>query len=300
MDTWRVDVSKKRTSALKLLAFVFPALLFYLAFVVIPAGGGIWYSLTDWNLLNPAPRFVGLANYVEALTQDRTFLTAILFTVRYVALMVILQNVLALALAVLVEARRRGRVLFRTLFFMPNMISMIIAGFMWLFIFTRVLPQLGESGFLAFLNHTWLGDPRWSFYAILIVSLWAGVGYLMVIYVAALQAVPQQMIEAASIDGANPFRVFWSITLPSILPGITIGTFLSLNTSFKVFEVVYSLTGGGPGRATQVIALNIFEEAFNMSNRYGYASAKATLLFLLVFTITLIQLRLMKSRELQA
>ena len=289
-----------RLQMLKLLAFVFPALVFYIIFVLVPAGGGIWYSFTNWNGLNPTFRFVGLANYVEALTKDTSFLKSVLFTLKYVVLMVILQNVLALGLAVLVEGRRRGKVLFRTLFFMPNMISMIIAGFMWLFIFTRVLPGIAANGFLAFVDHSWIGDPRWSFYAILIVSLWAGVGYLMVIYVAALQGVPREMIDAASIDGANSFRVFRSITLPSILPGITIGVFLSLNSSFKVFEVVYALTGGGPGRATQVVALNIFEEAFNMSNRYGYASAKATLLFLLVFAITIIQLRLMKSRELQA
>jgi raffinose/stachyose/melibiose transport system permease protein len=189
---------------------------------------------------------------------------------------------------------------FRTLLFLPNMISMIIGGFMWLFIFTRVLPRLDPDGLLGFLNQTWIGDPSWSFVAILTVSLWAGVGYLMVIYVAALQGVPRQLLESAAIDGAGRVRVVLSIILPMILPAVTIGIFLSLNMSFKVFEVVYALTGGGPGRATQVIALNIFEEAFNMSQRFGYASAKATILFLVVFTITLVQLRVMKRREVEA
>jgi raffinose/stachyose/melibiose transport system permease protein len=287
-------------SAAKLLGFVAPALAFYVVIVLIPAIGGIWYSFTNWNLLNPNPRFVGLANYVEALTQDRYFLGSLLFTLRYVGFMVVLQNVIALVLALLVEARSRGRLLFRTLLFLPNMISMIIGGFMWLFIFTRVLPRLNPDGLLGFLNQTWIGDPSWSFVAILTVSLWAGVGYLMVIYVAALQSVPRQLLESAAIDGAGGIRVVGSIILPMILPAVTIGVFLSLNMSFKVFEVVYALTGGGPGRATQVIALNIFEEAFNMSQRFGYASAKATLLFLVVFMITLVQLRVMKRREVEA
>ena len=281
------------------LFFVMPALLFYVVFVLIPAAGGVWYGMTNWNGLNPNYRFVGLSNYIEALTEDKVFLDSVLFTLKYVFFMVVLQNVLALLLAVLIEGGKRGKVFFRTTLFMLNMISMVIGGFVWLFIFTQVLPEIAGLGIFSFLDQSWIGDPVWSFYAILIVSLWVGVGYLMVIYIAALQGVPSQLKEAAEIDGASRMRLFTSIVLPMILPAITIGMFLALNMAFKVFEVVYALTGGGPGRATQVIALNIFEEAFNMSNRYGYASAKATLLFMLVFIITLIQLRIMKKREVE-
>lgn len=284
----------------KLLAFTAPALVFYITLVLVPAAGGIWYSFTNWNGLNPSYRFVGLQNYVEALVEDEYFIASLLFTLRYVGVMVVLQNAFALLLALLVEARTRGRLVFRTLLFLPNMISMIIGGFIWLFMFTRVLPRLDPAGVLGFLNQSWIGNPSWSFVAILTVSLWAGVGYLMVIYIAALQGVPRQLIESARIDGAGPLRVARFVTLPMILPAVTIGVFLSLNMSFKVFEVVYALTGGGPGRATQVVALNIFEEAFNMSYRYGYASAKATLLFLVVFAVTLVQLRVMKKREVEA
>ncbi len=279
--------------------FVMPALFFYLLFVLIPAAGGVWYGMTNWNGLNPDYRFIGFSNYIEALTEDIIFLDSVLFTLKYVFFMVVLQNLLALGLAVLIEGRQRGKVLFRTTLFMPNMISMVIGGFVWLFIFTRVLPELARFPVFSFLDQSWIGNPAWSFYAILIVSLWVGVGYLMVIYIAALQGVPSQLKEAAEIDGASRGRAFLAVVLPMILPAVTIGVFLSLNMSFKVFEVVYALTGGGPGRATQVIALNIFEEAFNMSNRYGYASAKATLLFILVFIITLIQLRVMKRREIE-
>ncbi|MEK8130575.1 sugar ABC transporter permease [Paenibacillus filicis] len=292
--------TRKWKSSIILLAFVAPALLFYAVFTLAPAFGGVWYSLTDWNGLNPHYSWVGFANYVEALTDDPVFLDSLKFTLKYVLFMVVLQNVIAIALAVLVETRGRSKAWFRTIFFMPNMISMIIGGFMWLFIFTKVLPYVAIHWGMPFLDRSWIGDPNTSFYSILILSLWGGVGYLMVIYMAALQGVPQSLKEAAMIDGANAGEIFRHVTLPLIYPALTIGIFLTLNNSFKVFEAVFALTGGGPGRSTQVIALNIMEEAFKLHSRYGYASAKAMLLFLIVFLITLIQLRIMKNREVEA
>jgi raffinose/stachyose/melibiose transport system permease protein len=296
-----MEINRKWNRTAALLAFVLPALLFYAIFTIAPAVGGVWYSLTDWDGLNPHYRMVGLENYVEALTEDTAFGHAVWFTLKYVICMVILQNMFAILLAVLIESRKRSKALFRTIFFMPNMISMIIGGFMWLFIFTKVLPSLAKNmGLLSFLDRSWIGDPHYSFLTILIVSLWGGVGYLMVIYIAALQGVPKHLKEAAEIDGAGSFQCFRYVTLPMIYPAITIGIFLTLNSSFKVFDVVYALTGGGPGRATQVMALNIFEEAFNFSERFGYASAKAMILFLIVFLITLVQLWVMKNREVEA
>lgn len=292
--------SNRRKRSVALLAFVLPALAFYSVFMLAPAAGGVWYSMTDWNGLNPAFRWVGFANYAEALTQDRSFLKAILFTLKYVVFMVILQNAISLALAVFVESRGRSKAWFRTIFFMPNMISLIIGGYMWMFIFTKVLPMAAKKFGWRFLDQSWIGDPDYSFYSILILSLWGGAGYLMVIYIAALQNVPRALKESAEIDGAGPFRAFRSVTLPMIYPALTIGLFLTLNSSFKAFEAVYALTGGGPGRSTQVIALNIYEEAFSFSNRFGYASAKAMILFAIVFVITLVQLSVMKRREMEA
>jgi raffinose/stachyose/melibiose transport system permease protein len=292
-------MSKKQKDIIMLLAFTAPALIFYLIFVLAPAAGGMWYSLTDWNGLNPTYNMVGFANYKEALFDDMVFKKSILFTLKYVGYMVVLQNVIALFLAVLIESRKKTKMFFRTICFMPNMISLIIGGLMWMFIFTKVLPFIAENTFMKFLDQSWIGDPNFSFYAILILSLWGGVGYLMIIYIAALQGVPKAHKEAASVDGANSVQIFFKVVLPMIVPSITIGIFIALNSSFKVFDAVYALTGGGPGRATQVIALNIFEEAFNMNHRYGYASAKAILLFLIVFLITLVQLKIMKSKEVE-
>lgn len=292
--------TKHRKKTLILLAFVLPALLFYAVFMLVPAIGGAWYSFTDWNGLNPTYNGVGFSNYVEALTQDSFFVDSVWFTLKYVVAMVVLQNVLAVFLAVLIESRGRSKGWFRTIFFMPNMISMIIGGFMWLFIFTKALPYIAEHAGMLFLDRSWIGDPTYSFYAIVIVSLWGGVGYLMVIYIASLQGVAQSLKEAAAIDGANGWQIFRNITLPMIYPAVTIGIFVTLNNSFKAFDAVFALTGGGPGRSTQVIALNIFEEAFKMSGRYGYASAKAMILFLVVLIITLVQLRIMKRKEVEA
>lgn len=292
--------AKFRSPNRVLLLFVLPALIFYIVFMLLPALGGIWYSLTDWNGLNRAYRFVGIANYIEALTSDTVFRHSLLFTFQYVVFMVVLENAVALLLAVLIESRRRAKSLLRTVFFVPNMISMIIAGFLWMFIFTRVVPYFAEHSVFRFLDVPWIGDARFSFLAILIVSIWGGAGYLMVIYIAALQSVPAELEEAAAIDGANAPQIFRHVTLPMILPSLTICIFVTLNGSFKVFDVVYALTEGGPGTSTQVVALNIYREAYSLNNRFGYASAKAMLLFAIIAVLTGIQLFLMKRREVEA
>jgi raffinose/stachyose/melibiose transport system permease protein len=213
--------------------------------------------------------------------------------------MVVLQNGIALGLALFIESIKRGKVLFRTLYFFPNMISMIIGAFIWIFIFTRLIPVVADTFAFDFLRQSWIGDPKYSFYSILILSLWGGVGYLMIIYIAALQNVPMALKEAALIDGANKYQVFYHIVRPMISHAITIGIFISLSSSFKVFDQVYALTGGGPGRSTQVVSLNIFNEAFHFQNRYGYASAKAIILFVIIAVITLIQLVIMKRKEVE-
>lgn len=295
-----MNITRKNKQSIILLAFVLPALMFYVVFTIAPAFGGVWYSLTNWNGLNPTYQMVGFSNYNEALGNDPYFIKSIGFTLKYVIVMVVLQNVIALLLAVFVESRRKSKVLFRTIFFMPNMLSLIIGGFMWVFIFTKVLPVIAKKTGLLLLDQSWIGDPSFSFYSIVILSLWGGVGYQMVIYIAALQGVPKQLREAAAIDGANSIQNFQHVTLPMIYPAVTIGIFLTLSTSFKVFDAVFALTGGGPGRSTQVIAINIVEEAFRFNQRYGYASAKAIILFIIVLLITMVQLWIMKRREVEA
>ena len=281
-----------------LILFCLPALLLYSIFVLYPALGGFWYSLTNWNGLNPTYSYVGLSNYKELLG-DENFIQSLRFTTKYVIYMVVLQNFIALTIAIIIESLKKGKNILRTIFFFPNMISMIIGGFIWMFIFTKVFPYLVDNIGLTLLDQSWIGNPQYSFYSILILSLWGSVGYLMIIYIAALQSIPTSLVEAARIDGANKLQVIWHVIRPLIMNSITIGIFISLSASFKVFDQVYALTGGGPGRATQVVSLNIFMEAFAMRSRYGYASAKAIILFVTILLITGIQLMVMKRKEVE-
>lgn len=289
----------KRNPNISLMLFVAPALIVYGLFKLLPAVLGLFYATTDWNGLNKAYNFVGITNFIEILS-DKYFWNSVLFTLKYVVVMVIVTNVLALVLATLIESINRGKGLFRTVFYMPNMISMIIGGYMWMFIVTKVLYYMADNWGFTFLDKSWIGDPKYAFIAIIVVASWGSVGYLMIIYMAALQGVPSSLKEAATLDGASGWQTFWSIILPMIRHAVTICVFWTLNASFQVFDVIYSLTGGGPGRATQSTAMNIYEEAFKGNIRYGYATAKSTVLFIIVLIITIIQLRLMRKKEHEA
>lgn len=289
----------KRNPNISLMLFVAPALIVYGLFKLLPAVLGLFYATTDWNGLNKAYNFVGITNFVEILS-DKYFWDSVLFTFKYVIVMVIVTNVIALLLATLIESINRGKGLFRTVFYMPNMISMIIGGYMWMFIVTKVLYYMADNWGFTFLDKSWIGDPKYAFIAIIVVASWGSVGYLMIIYMAALQGVPSSLKEAATLDGASGWQTFWSIILPMIRHAVTICVFWTLNASFQVFDVIYSLTGGGPGRATQSTAMNIYEEAFKGNIRYGYATAKSTVLFIIVLIITIIQLRLMRKKEHEA
>ncbi len=284
----------------KMFLFVLPALICFLAIKLIPAIMGIFYSMTNWNGLNPSYKFIGLENFKTLFTDDPDFWNSMGFTLKYVLFAIVLMNFIALLLAVLIENLHHGKGIFRTIFYMPNMISMIIGGFMWQFIFTQVLYQFSQNAGFGFLDQPWTSDSNFAFAAILIVAVWGGAGYLMVIYIAAIQGVPQTLNEAAVIDGATPFKRFLYVTLPMIRQAFTICFFITLNNAFQVFDVVYSLTGGGPGRETQVVSINIYEEAFARNNRFGYATAKSTILFLIILIITFIQLRVMKQKEEEA
>lgn len=293
-------MKRRSRMAVSLISFVLPAFVLYVIFLVIPMLQGSYYSFTNWDGLNKTYGFVGIQNFVEAIRDDIHFRSAILFTAKYVVFAVILQNILALLLALLIESQRKAKGFFRTVFFMPNMLSIIISTFMWVFVFSKVLPALSNYAALKFLDVSWLGNPNLSFWSIMLVSVWGGVGTLMLIYMSAIQGIPQHLKEAAIIDGAKPYHMLRYITLPLIAHALTICIFLTLNSSFKVYDLVYALTGGGPGRATQVITMNILEEAYQGNYRYGYASAKAIILFLIILIITLVQVTMMKKREVEA
>lgn len=286
----------KRKQNISLLLYVLPAFSVYAVFKLYPAVSGMLYSMTNWNGLSMTYRFVGLANFIK-LGTDTVFWRSIWFTAQYVLVMLVVANVTALGLAVAIESLKKGRGVFRTVFYLPNMISMVIGGYMWRFIFSKVLYYMADNWGMKFLDQSWVGDTRFAFLSIIIVAAWGAAGYLMIIYLAGLKSVPSQLRETASLDGANAWQRFWNVTFPLILPSLTVCVFWTLNSAFQVFDVIYALTGGGPGTATQSVALNIYEEAFKGNILYGYATAKSTVLFLIILVITVIQLRLMKRRE---
>ncbi|MBN1797673.1 MAG: sugar ABC transporter permease [Spirochaetales bacterium] len=289
---------KKHT--IPLLVFVSPALIAFILIMLIPMCITFFYSLTDWNGLNPEYNIVGFQNFIEAVADDYGFRNSIFFTFKYAVVMVVLQNTIALLLALLVNRIKKGKTLLRTALFMPNMISFVIGAFIWSFIFLQVLPTIAKSVYaLRFLDQSWLGDSTLAFWSIVIVSLWTGIGYTMIIYLAALQNIPKEIIEQSKIDGANTFKRFIHITLPMIVPAITVCLFITMNGAFKQFDLVYALTNGGPGKSTRVLALDIYLEAFSSNYRYGYANAKAIILFFVVLFLTLVQLKVLKKREIQ-
>lgn len=286
----------KKKQNLSLLLFCLPALIVYVVFKFYPAVTGLFFSMTNWNGLNKEYDFIGFANFQELLS-DYYFWDSVKFTVKYVLVLLVVANVLALALAVAVESVRKGKGFFRTFFCLPNMISMIISGYMWRFIFYKVLYYMADNWGWTFLDKSWVGDTKYAFLSIIIVASWGCIGYLMIIYMAGLQNVPSDYKEAAALDGANAWQKFWKITFPLLGSSLTVCLFWSLNSAFQVFDVIYSLTGGGPGRATQSVAVNIYEEAFRGNIRYGYATAKSMVLFIIILVITAIQLKVMKERE---
>jgi raffinose/stachyose/melibiose transport system permease protein len=281
-----------------LVLYTLPALIVYITFKLSPAISGIFYAMTNWNGINKTYDFVGFANFIE-IFGDVYFWHSIRFTTQYVAVLLLAANTLALVLAITIESRKKSRGIYRTLFYLPNMISMIIGGYMWRFIFTKVLYYMADNWGWKLLDQSWVGDTRFAFLSIIIVASWGSTGFLMIIYMAGLQGIPREIKEAALIDGAGRGQSFWFIILPMLRASLTICIFWTLSSAYQVFDVIFSLTGGGPGRATQSAAVNIYEEAFRGNIRYGYATAKSTVLFIIVLVITVIQLGLMKKREVE-
>ena len=203
-------------------------------------------------------------------------------------------------MALLLTQALKTRNILRTIFFMPNVIGGLLLGFIWSFIFVKGFATIGELTGLAFFNLPWLGDAPTAFWGIVIVTVWKGAGYVMVIYIAGLTNVPKDMIEAARIDGATRLQMLSKITLPLIMPAITVCLFLTISWGFKVFDLIVSLTKGGPFNSTESVSLNIYQEAFR-NNRYSdLGSAKAVIFFLIVALITVIQVTITKKREVES
>lgn len=289
---------KKRKDRLWFALFTLPLLFIFTTVVIIPFLFGIAYSFVQWDGIPANPKvFVGLENYIQ-LFQDERFLASAWHTLKFTILAVLLVNVFGLAFSLFVTTKLRVRNLARTMFFMPNLIGGLILGYIWQFIFTDAMGYIGESTGLTNVFFNWLLDSQFALFAMVVVFTWQFAGYTMIIYVAGLQGVPDELIEASKVDGANWWHRLTKITLPLLMPAFTICLFLTLSGAFKIYDVNLSLTRGGPNNATEMFAMNIFNEIFAYGN-YGLGQAKAVLFFLVVAVFTLTQVFLTKKREVQ-
>lgn len=292
-------LGRKWTEKLEFGFFTLPVLICIAVVFYIPFMMTIRYSLTKWNGISKHPKFVGFDNFHQIFTGDANFTNAAWFTIKYAILYIVLVNVLAILLAVILDMKLKTSSWLRAAFFIPYILSLVIVGFIWKFIFMQGFQSLGDSTGWGIFKLSWLGEPTLAFISILAVSIWQSIGFYMVIYIAGLQSVPDDLKEAATVDGAGPLRRFFSITLPLLAPSITISVFMALTNSIKVFDVILSLTGGGPGGTTYSIAFDIYRDTFQ-SNLYGYGTAKALILFVAVLIVTVVQLTIFKRREVEA
>lgn len=277
--------------------FVGPILIAFLLVVVIPAITGIYYSFTDWNGIENKATFVGLSNYIEIFKKGNGFIQAFVFTAVFAAVSVITINLIGFGLALLVTRGMKTSNILRSIFFMPNMVGGLILGFIWQFIFTKAFDSIGVKLGWEFLRG-WLSTTGTGFWGLVILMSWQMSGYMMVVYIAALEGIPESLKEAAEIDGANGFQKLINITIPLVAPAFTVGLFLTLSNSFKLFDQNLSLTAGGPYNSTQMLALNIYNSAF-VYNEFGIAQAKAVIFLITVAAISLTQLNFSKKKEVE-
>lgn len=287
-----------KKSKLRFWIFLAPALLSFSLVVLIPMLIGFFYAFTDWNgIVGSKMQFVGFQNFIEIFTRDDSFLHAFGFTALFSICAVMLVNLTGFALALLVTQRFKGATLLRGIFFMPNLIGGLLLGFTWQFIFVSIFEALSKSTGIGFLSG-WLSDPVTGFAGLLILTVWQLSGYMMIVYIAQIQQIPESVKEAARIDGANAWQMLKGITLPLMMPALTIGLFLSISNSFKMFDQNLALTQGGPYKSTEMLALNIYNSAFG-ANEFGFAQAKAIVFMLVVAGIGVTQLVITKRKEVE-
>lgn len=281
-------------------AFIAPAFLFFTLFIIVPTLASVYYSFTSWDGLNPVVKFIGLANYKEIFTSAR-FGNALKNTVLLTVFISLLENAMALILALLVDNVRWGKNFFRSAFYVPVLISGIVSGFIWKIMYNynfgainSILNSMGMGEF----KQDWLGNPKLTLLMVGVVLVWKGAGYYMIIYLASLQSVPTDVVEAAAIDGASPWQRFKAITIPLISGAFTINFTLSLINGLKVFDQISVMTDGGPGFTTETIVYLLYKVGFN-EGRQGFGTAVGIVLLFIIILLNAVQQKFLKSREVQ-
>ena len=268
--------------------FLVPTLAAFVIGFIVPFIMGVWLSFCDFTTVTDA-EFIGLDNYIRAF-DDTMFQHSFWFTALFAIVSLLVINVIAFALALALTQKMRGTNLFRTIFFMPNLIGGIVLGYIWQLIFNGILAQYSQAINL----NEWYG-----FAGLVILVSWQQIGYMMIIYIAGLQSIPTDVLEAAEVDGAGPWQRLKSVIIPMMMPSITICTFLSITNGFKLFDQNLSLTAGEPSKLSELLALNIYNTFYGRTGWEGVGQAKAVVFFILVVGIGLLQLRATRSKEVQ-
>ena len=269
--------------------FLLPTLISFVVVFLIPFVMGIYLSFTKFTTVENAT-WVGIDNYIKAFTQDENFLNALWFTVKFTVVSVITINIFAFLLALLLTRALKGTSFFRTVFFMPNLIGGIVLGYIWNLLINSILGIFGY-------DITYSAD--YGFWGLVFLLNWQLIGYMMVIYIASLQNIPSELNEAAKIDGASPFSILRHITIPMVMPAVTICLFLTITNSFKLFDQNLALTGGAPARETSMLALDIFNTFYGRIGWQGVGQAKAVVFFIIVALIAFIQLKITGRKEVE-
>ena len=270
--------------------FTLPTIIAFLIAFLIPFLLGIYLSFTEFTTVTNS-HWVGIGNYLLAFSDDKNFLNAAIFTAKFAVVSIILINVFAFLLALLLTRKIKGTNVFRTVFFMPNLIGGIVLGYIWQLLINGVLINFG-------VDITY--SANYGFWGLVVLMNWQMVGYMMIIYIAGIQAIPTELIEAAKIDGANSWQTLRSIIIPMVMPAVTICTFLTVTNSFKLFDQNLALTAGAPGRASAMLALDIFNTFYGRVGAEGVGQAKAVMFFLIVGLIVMLQLLLTRKREVES
>jgi raffinose/stachyose/melibiose transport system permease protein len=269
--------------------FVLPTLIAFCIAFLIPFVMGVYLSFTEFTTVTNS-KWVGFSNYIKAF-ENKEFLNALWFTARFTFISVVTINIFGFALALLLTRGKKGSNVFRSVFFMPNLIGGIVLGYIWQLIINGVLFKFGV---------TLTYDAKYGFWGLVVLMNWQLIGYMMIIYIAGIQNVPEDLIEAAKIDGATPFRTLVSVKIPMIMSSITICLFLTISNSFKMFDQNLALTAGAPSKKTAMLALDIYNTFYGKTGYEGVGQAKAVVFFLLVAIFAFAQLVFTRSKEVES
>lgn len=275
---------------------VLPAAILFFGLQTLPSIEAVFYSFTNWVGYGKY-NFIGLKNYL-GLFHDSQVIHSYVFTFQFAIVSTIVVNIVSLSVAVALDAKIKLMKTLRAIFFLPNVLSLLIVGYVFNYIFSFVTPQIAQSLGLDSLSTNILGSPRWAWVGVVIVSVWQGAAFNIIIYLAGLQTIPDDIYEAAEIDGARPWKRFWRITFPLISAFFTINMVLSLKNFLMVFDQVVALTGGGPGMATQSVSYVIYTNGFN-GGQFAYQLANAVIYMVIIIFVSLFQIRGLQNREVQ-